>query len=739
MKKRILSMLVTAAMVFSAAAVMPVTAGADLSGALHDFSGTCGFCDGTLVRRDLGKFTSVRLRSGGAGSGAGGGNPFDGWAFDTPNMSRAGWETYNDTWEHAITPVTSAELQSAEYLVLEVDRPMKSSIHFASNILDPHTRFTPEQVFDGQNTIMIPMSMIGGRAQFLNRDISSFDGFLRIEFAYANAPETNSNSLDRLGDVSALGVTAAYILLRDDCEGDKVSTPLISAQDREWTRTFYLASETRGASIYYTLDGSTPSSLSTPYKGNLINLPQGKTTTIKAIAIKDAMEDSEILTATFAIPSANATTAGGPGVLPSVGGWRVFSISFNLNGGTSSAINNRTTDANGRITLPAAPTRAGYTFAGWFTAAAGGTRTEADRVYTADTALFAQWTANQVQSQPVIAHKFTTADALNILRYVAGIVTLTDEQRERYGINGGGNITTANALRILQIVAGLEELPEPESETTPAPMGRVSGAAGDSGRAPQGSGSGGGGSAGAGGGGNEGFDRENRDPWAEYLNIRSHTRWPNATLWANLDGTFPVREYPKPYTPPSILPSNPDNENSSGDSDRGSGGSGGGGGGGPPPPVLPQFRNLGELFTRFLSAEHRITDTGAGFTFSKPERDRFDYIVPVNVEFMNIEFINDNAEKALPIFSLLSSWRNVTYYNRDDDSEIDEMYFWTNLYVYGQINITITTNNLTSVDIVLWPWDEIFVYVSGYDGAFMAKVESGTFEKLLSYLILLSI
>jgi hypothetical protein len=50
---------------------------------------------------------------------------------------------------------------------------------------------------------------------------------------------------------------------------------------------------------------------------------------------------------------------------------------------------------------------------------------------------------------------FNTADALNILRYVAGSLTLTAEQRARYDVNGDGSITTADALEILRYIAGL--------------------------------------------------------------------------------------------------------------------------------------------------------------------------------------------------------------------------------------------------------------------------------------------
>jgi hypothetical protein len=52
--------------------------------------------------------------------------------------------------------------------------------------------------------------------------------------------------------------------------------------------------------------------------------------------------------------------------------------------------------------------------------------------------------------------KVTTADALNILRYVAGLIELTAEQRGLYDVNKDSEINTADALAILRMVAGIE-------------------------------------------------------------------------------------------------------------------------------------------------------------------------------------------------------------------------------------------------------------------------------------------
>jgi fibronectin type 3 domain-containing protein len=50
----------------------------------------------------------------------------------------------------------------------------------------------------------------------------------------------------------------------------------------------------------------------------------------------------------------------------------------------------------------------------------------------------------------------STADALTVLRAVAGLTTLSAEQREKYDLNGDGKIDTADAMWILRSIAGLE-------------------------------------------------------------------------------------------------------------------------------------------------------------------------------------------------------------------------------------------------------------------------------------------
>jgi uncharacterized repeat protein (TIGR02543 family) len=97
------------------------------------------------------------------------------------------------------------------------------------------------------------------------------------------------------------------------------------------------------------------------------------------------------------------------------------------------------------VTVRATPD-SGYIFGGWFE---GNSLVSTERVFTFTATIDRTLQARFADS--IIP--LTTADALHVLRHVAGIAPLTSEQRTRYGLSG--DVTTGDALTILRIVAGL--------------------------------------------------------------------------------------------------------------------------------------------------------------------------------------------------------------------------------------------------------------------------------------------
>ena len=82
---------------------------------------------------------------------------------------------------------------------------------------------------------------------------------------------------------------------------ETVATPkLPKSGEFSGTKTITITCATKGADIYYTVDGSTPSAASTLYTGAFTI---SGTTTVKAIAIMAGMNDSEIASATYTLYS----------------------------------------------------------------------------------------------------------------------------------------------------------------------------------------------------------------------------------------------------------------------------------------------------------------------------------------------------------------------------------------------------------------------------------------------------
>jgi hypothetical protein len=88
---------------------------------------------------------------------------------------------------------------------------------------------------------------------------------------------------------------------------DKVAAPIASpsAGAVPSGTAITLSTATSGASIYYTLNGDTPTVYSTPYDGGTKPVITAAAT-LKAIAVKAGMTDSDVLTAAYTISGGNS-------------------------------------------------------------------------------------------------------------------------------------------------------------------------------------------------------------------------------------------------------------------------------------------------------------------------------------------------------------------------------------------------------------------------------------------------
>jgi uncharacterized repeat protein (TIGR02543 family) len=70
---------------------------------------------------------------------------------------------------------------------------------------------------------------------------------------------------------------------------------------------------------------------------------------------------------------------------------KIYTITFNANGGTVDPVTGQTGADWTLASLPTPATRTGYIFDGWYTATTGGTKVTESRVYDANTTIYAQW------------------------------------------------------------------------------------------------------------------------------------------------------------------------------------------------------------------------------------------------------------------------------------------------------------------------------------------------------------
>ena len=137
--------------------------------------------------------------------------------------------------------------------------------------------------------------------------------------------------------VGAEGTSVTFDELRF---GPKAAQPVVTPKADPVSGTTFvdilavvLKTDTQGAKIYYTVDGTTPSAVNgTEYKSSII---LEESTTIKAIAVKDGMIDSEVATFTYTKNDSNFAKA--PTANPASGTAFDNTLSVELNSATENA------------------------------------------------------------------------------------------------------------------------------------------------------------------------------------------------------------------------------------------------------------------------------------------------------------------------------------------------------------------------------------------------------------------
>ena len=129
-----------------------------------------------------------------------------------------------------------------------------------------------------------------------------------------------------------------------------------------------------------------------------------------------------------------------------------YTITFNPQSGTvtpTSAV----TGTNGRLSTLPTPTRAGFTFNGWFTAATGGTQVTTATVFTANATIFARWTALPTYTITFNPQSGTVTPTSAVTGTDGRLASLPTPTRAEFTFNGwftaatgGTQVTTATVF-----------------------------------------------------------------------------------------------------------------------------------------------------------------------------------------------------------------------------------------------------------------------------------------------------
>ncbi len=176
---------------------------------------------------------------------------------------------------------------------------------------------------------------------------------------------------------------------------DKVAIPIISPNGSTFSssQTVTITCETADSTIYYTTNGTTPTTSSTVYSGPFTI---SSSITVKAIAVKGGMANSGIASASFTKLSSNSGGSTAPTHTAPTYTAPTYTIKFDTDDG--STVESKDIKEGSTIGEIPEPTKEGYVFEGWYSDKEQTKAYDANTKITASTTLYAKW--SKVETKP---------------------------------------------------------------------------------------------------------------------------------------------------------------------------------------------------------------------------------------------------------------------------------------------------------------------------------------------------
>lgn len=258
---------------------------------------------------------------------------------------------------------------------------------------DGNGKFRPEDEVKYEEAIKMLVCALG-YADEVEADSTDWSkGYLTV----AEEKEITSDLKGTKGEPATRGDIAVmtYNGLATESENSKIpATPTASVQGGEYktSQKVTLSTLTKGATIYYTTDKTTPTANSREYTEAIT---VSSDCTLKAIAVKDGVESKNVLSVDYKIK--HTISGGGSSGGSHTPSPQAYTVSFDLNyDGASGAPASQTIVSGNKATEPTVPERDGYVFVGWYKDAGCTEVFDFDTPITADATAYAQWIEREI-------------------------------------------------------------------------------------------------------------------------------------------------------------------------------------------------------------------------------------------------------------------------------------------------------------------------------------------------------